>query len=233
MLPNSIKAQSDTLLITSQSLGHDIRVVVHDMTPEVADKPIVYFTDGEKMIEKGALTQLGQLTQSRRIAPAYYVFVSTIDPATQADRRNDYFFCNPKYLTFFEEELLPTVEASFGRTFGAQDRSLVGVSFGGLNAAYFSAHSSQFQHYGLLSPITYPCPSVMQDLAFSKNEALRIFLSTGQQDAEQYLRPLEQMYTSNDYQVRVRYTDGGHDFENWNAQLEEVLNFFQTTAQTE
>ena len=77
----------------------------------------------------------------------------------------------------------------------------MGLSFEGLNAAYFSAHSSLFEEYVLLSPITYPCSDVIQDILFLDKESLSIFLSTGQLDAEKYVQALKSIYESKGYQM--------------------------------
>ena len=109
--------------------------------------------------------------------------------------------------------------------FSPFDRSLVGISFGGLNAAYFSVHSTQFQNFGLLSPVTYPCPNLGEQVAFSQREDIRIFISSGQNDAEQYVKQLTPLYQSKEYEVQIVATQGGHDFPNWNAQLKDLLHF--------
>ncbi len=114
-----------------------------------------------------------------------------------------------------------------GKSFTPYERLLVGISFGGLNAAYFSAKSvNLFQNFALLSPVTYPRPAVLQDIVFSQNRDLRIFLSTGQNDAEKYVAPLKSMYSGKGYTIKLLHTDGGHDFENWNSQLKQLINFF-------
>ncbi len=54
---------------------------------------------------------------------------------------------------------------------------------------------------------------------------MNIFISTGKNDAENYVVPLTQLYKSKDYHIENLKTEGAHDFENWNSQLEQVLNF--------
>lgn len=221
----TLHAQMDTFLVRSTALDTEIQVFTYDINPENPDKPIIYCTDGKKMLDNGILAELQQLTQKGKITEAFYVFVSTIDPVTEIDHRNDYFFSNPSYLQFFEEELLPLVESRWKQSFTPKDRALVGISFGGLNGAYFSAQSKVFQQYALLSPVTYPRPSINQDIVFSENKSLRIFLSTGKLDAEKYVNILQQLYQGKSYEVEVLTTAGGHDFDNWNGQWRQVLNF--------
>ncbi len=150
--PKNIQTQFH---INSAILSEKISVTTYGTIQDVEPISIVYITDGEKMIVNGALNKIKQLTSQGKIPDAFYVFVSTIDPETKEDKRNTYFFCNDDYIRFFEEELIPTIESTLSRK--PKNRSLVGLSFGGLNGAYFSGKTALFQNYALLSPITYPC----------------------------------------------------------------------------
>lgn len=222
-----LPAQTDSLLIQSTYLSRAIRVYVVDPTPAVREKPIVYLTDGAKLIEHGSLERIRQLSSDGEIGPAYFVFVSSLDPSDPAiDHRNEDFFCNPDFLQCFEEELIPAVEASLPVAFEAKDRLLVGVSFGGLNAACFAAQSRAFHNYALLSPVCYPRPQVFEAIAFSRNPSLRIFLSTGRHDAEQDVENLAALFRRRGDEVRVHVTTGGHDFANWNEQWTVCLKMF-------
>lgn len=229
-------AQLDSLIIESQNLNQSVKVFTYSFATYDNSKRLVYLTDGEKLIQNGALEEIIRLSNENKIQAATYVFVSTLDVNDPSiDYRNDYFFGNPSYLEFFKSELIPMIEAHlekeekhFNIQFEAQNRVLVGVSFGALNAAYFSAKSDNlFQNYALLSPITYPYKQLLQDIVFSKNENLTIFLSSGTWDAEKYVEELVQIYKTKGHQIQTIQTDGGHDFENWNQQWETVLSSFQ------
>ncbi len=210
-----------TFSLDSKILSEQISVVHYSFSTS-KDIPVIYITDGQKMIDNGALERIKTLTSEEKIPKAEYVFVSTIATETKEDKRNTYFFCNADYIRFFEEELVPRIEGAPSRK--AKNRSLIGISFGGLNAAYFSGKTDLFQNYALLSPITYPCDDALKAIAFSKNKNLNIIISTGKNDAEKYVTPLANLYTSKEYRVKNIITNGAHDFENWNGQLQEVLN---------
>ncbi len=219
------KAQLETTTLQSDSLQREITVSTYTTGDSESSIPIIYFTDGKKMIDSGTISRLQELTDKNEIPKAMYVFVHTIDDTTGNDHRNEYFFCNENYLTFFEKELIPKMESQFPSKIYPKDRTLIGISFGGLNSAYFSAVSQSFKNFGLLSPVTYPRQDLlMKQIAFSKNEALYIFLSTGVNDAERYIQPLKNIYTSKGYHIRTHVTKGGHDFKNWNSQLKEALS---------
>lgn len=183
---------------------------------------IIYFTDGEKWREAGILEEVKKISQSIAL-----VLVSSRDTKKpNIDHRNEEFLGNSNHLDFFEDELIPIVEKQFERGFTEADRVLLGVSFGGLNAAYFSAHSSAFQNYALLSPITYPNPHLLNEIVFSQRTDLNIFLSSGKNDAENYLKSLEAIYQNKGFRVQTYYSQGGHDFNNWRNQLEAIWTFF-------
>ncbi|HAA12898.1 MAG TPA: hypothetical protein DCE41_14875 [Cytophagales bacterium] len=230
LLVNPIAAQIQKRVLYSEALGDSITVQLYDPAPEQNQKPIVYFTDGQKLLDNGSLDTLKALLSHEGIAPAVWVFVSTV--VNGADKRDEYFFCNEHYLTFFEEELIPTVEEALRGNYSVTDRSLVGFSFGGLNAAYFSARSQAFQGYGLLSPVIYPRQEILaKELAFSTQSGLRIFLSTGRQDAEEYVQQLVGYYQGRDHTIREWQTQGGHTFDNWNRQLLPLMQFLHTAEE--
>ena len=223
LFPIYLMGQHLHMILQSASLQKPVEVDLY----LIGDDPqyMVFLTDGKKLLDHEALPTLEKLTERGSIPPAYYVFVSTVHPETGEDHRNEYFFCNEHYLHFFEEELIPTVEEKIKQSFSPKNRSLIGISFGGLNAAYFSAHSPSFKKYGLLSPITYPRKEVFQDITFSTQTDLKIYLSTGKDDAERYVKSLHATYQQKDYKLQVVETEGEHDFQNWNSQWEQLLRF--------
>lgn len=215
--------QLDTLLLHSNILEKSITSFILDYKPKDTAS-IFYLTDGKKMIENEALEIIDSLTNCGAIPKAKYIFVSTIDPQTGEDFRNDYFFCNPNYVHFFEQELIPYIEKG---TKAQTKRHLIGLSFGGLNAAFFAAQSSLFSGYALLSPITYPCTSINEQLIFSIFSGYKVYISTGKKDAESYVEELYPILKLKTDTIKLMHTKGGHDFENWNQQLEAIFNFLK------
>ena len=218
---NLFGQQVDTLLLPAKILAKQTNIFIWDYSNGEATS-VFYFTDGEKLINQGAGEKIDSLTRSGSIPKAKYVFVSTLAPESREDLRNDYFFCNESYVHFFEQELIPAVELS---RISNVDRFLIGISFGALNAAYFAAQTDSFGGYGMLSPITYPCTSLNEKLAFSSFENYKVFLSTGTTDAENYVRDLAPILSIKTNQLRLVTTKGGHDFSNWNQQLGDLINF--------
>ncbi|MEL6306081.1 MAG: alpha/beta hydrolase-fold protein [Bacteroidota bacterium] len=213
------------LVVDSKILNTKTEVQISQLGDAEAIASVVYFTDGEKLLKAGILDKLNALFNQGKIPPTYLVFVSAVDLNDAVDKRNTYFFCNPDYLDFFENELLPKTEKTIGKSFTPLQRGLVGISFGGLNAAWFSAKSTSFTKYAVLSPVTYPCKKVIAEITFSKNEDLKVFISTGKNDAEHYVEPLTNIYEAKGYEIHSEKTQGGHDFDNWAGQLELIFNF--------
>ena len=223
---NSMQSQSksipslETISIKSHVFERPINVLYQSGTTD----QVVYITDGQKMIDNGAWAVIDSLIQENRKLDATYVFISTIDDVSGEDYREEYFFCNSDNKTFLELELLPEIEQIIGKKYTADQRSLVGVSFGALNATYM-LQSDQFLNYGILSPITYPCPDIISKIAFTDISEKRIFFSTGKNDAEAYLQPLR-LFTENKVKdIKVLTTDGAHDFQNWNGQIQMLVPF--------
>lgn len=212
------------LTLTSEELAYDFKVSIKEFG-ESESKPIIYLTDGESFLENELDLFIDSLTEAKLIPSAYYVFVSSVDERSGSNVRNELFFCNDDYLAFFEQKLIPEVENGIGKTFETAQRSLIGISFGGLNAAYFAVKGSSFQNVAMLSPITYPCKELNQSIAFSERKGLNLFLSTGKNDAETYLDEIYRMFQTKNYNLRVLNTEGGHDFDNWKQQFSEVLSF--------
>lgn len=219
-------AQLDSLTISSAAFTRNIKIYLYDSDPLANKEFIVYIPDGKKLMDQGMINRITELTESNAIASAYYVLVSTIDPDSNADYRNEYFFCNAQYHQFFVEELIPKVENKLNQIFTEKERNYVGISFGALNGMYFLTQKPQvFGAYGLLSPITYPCPNIANQLALTNNETLKVVISSGRFDAEHYVGKLLPILKSKQYNLKSIQTKGGHDFDNWNAQWKEVFQF--------
>ncbi|MEO1438170.1 MAG: alpha/beta hydrolase-fold protein, partial [Bacteroidota bacterium] len=182
-------------------------------------------TDGQEFLNRKVDLFLDSLTLSGNVPSAYYVFVGSTNLKSHTNERNKLFFCNADFLNFFENTLIPMVERQIGQTFIPAQRGLLGISFGGLNAAYFAAKGHAFKRFGLLSPITYPCREINQSILFSDRSNLRLFISTGTNDAEQYTQELIPLFQSKGHTVQTLQTPGNHDFENWLEQLPKAIRF--------
>jgi len=51
--------------------------------------------------------------------------------------RQELFLCNPKFIDFFTQELIPTIEKKYPISHNREERTILGVSFGGLAASLY------------------------------------------------------------------------------------------------
>ncbi|MEL7124063.1 MAG: alpha/beta hydrolase-fold protein [Bacteroidota bacterium] len=215
--------QVDTHILYSKQLGDSVQYFTY--TSGDSNEPIsgtIYMLDGKKMIENGLIETIKKVNETSESKAYRYIFVSSI--VNGKDKREDYFSCNPSYVSFFEDELIPLIEKD---TIYEKKRALMGASFGGLCAAYFATKSQAFTHYVLLSPITYLCKDLHTQLAFSKNIGLNIYISSGKNDAERYVRSLVKGLQAQQHTITEVTTERGHDFENWKSQLGQIIEFFK------
>lgn len=213
-----------SITINSEILHRSIDVKYHIGD----DDHIVYFTDGQKMIDNGAWEEIQKLIQEDEIKNSSIVFISTIDKVSGIDYRDEYFFCNAMYTKFLETELIPTIESKMDGQYLSIHRSIVGISFGGLNATWLLT-STSFGGYGILSPITYPCPDILSKIVFSDLSKKHVILSSGKNDAEVYMQPISNLLKPRCKRLKTINTNGGHDFENWIGQIHEVFDFLLST----
>ena len=218
--------------IRSEILGYKLQYRVylppgHD--PDVA-VPTLYVTDGQWYIERGELpVLLDRLIGQAAIDPVAAVFVDNRDPDNLKDnRRNQQFFCNERYAAFFENELIPRIDRRYGTSTERIDRTILGLSFGGLNSACFAlqAHES-FGGVAMQSPAMHPVPDLHRRFERRERLPLRIFLSTGtRRDNEESARRLHRILKGKCYDLRYVEVDEGHDWRNWKPLLDDVLTFF-------
>lgn len=214
----------DTLIIESTFLSSKQKIITYNFDSLLY--PTIYFLDGEKFLHQGLLDTLKKLTLTKKIVPANYIFISTIDPETKTDHRNDYFFCTSEYYSFIQQEVIPSVEKN-SPLISSTDRLIIGASFGGLEVAHISTYTENpFSNFALLSPVTYPCNTISKEIVLSKHKHFKLYISTGKNDAENYISPLVTLYNSKNCDIQRKETNGAHDFNNWINQIEALSIFF-------
>ena len=222
---------SENKLIESKVLGYPLQYRVY--VPEGAEDkrlPVLFVTDGQWYIEPGGLPQvLDELAEEGSIEPALVVFVDSRDPKNpKQNRRNSQFFCNGDYADFFTDELIPSIDAQFATTARREDRVVLGMSFGGLNAACFGLLANDtFGGIAMQSPATHPVPQLHVTWRDMPKADLRIFLSTGtNRDNEASTRGLHRILEDKGYDMEYIEVDEGHNWRNWKPLLDDVALFF-------
>lgn len=221
--------------ISSESLGYNLQYRVY--VPEVAgpanNLPVLYITDGPDYVRQGRMQQvLDDLIDSGEIEPIVAVFVDARDPDNLRDnRRNSQFMCNRKYLDFYVKELIPLVEKSWpvGRT--RDHRGILGMSYGGTNAACFGLMGyATFTDIGMHSPANHPVEQLLPAYEQMPLLPLKIFLSTGRlNDNTQANRRFRRVLEEKGYPVKYVETREGHSWNNWRPLIDDVLLYFYGT----
>ena len=227
---------SDNIRIFSDSLGYDLQYRVYE--PEGmrrnSELPALYITDGQWYISRGELPALldGEIAAGN-IEPVLVVFVDSRNPDNlQQNRRNQQFFCNPRYVDFFTDELLPTIDKEFPSSAMLDDRVILGLSFGGRNSACFGLMAyDSFAGIAMQSPAN---SEMMEELRFQymaqEKLPLKFFMSVGTvNDNTQAGRQFMETLKFQGYDLTYREVNEGHDWDNWEPLLDDVLyTFFPT-----
>jgi enterochelin esterase-like enzyme len=227
---------SDNIRIFSDSLGYDLQYRVYE--PEGmrrnSELPALYITDGQWYISRGELPALldGEIAAGN-IEPVLVVFVDSRNPDNlQQNRRNQQFFCNPRYVDFFTDELLPTIDKEFPSSAMRDDRVILGLSFGGRNSACFGLMAyDSFAGIAMQSPAN---SEMMDELRFQymaqEKLPLKFFMSVGTvNDNTQAGRQFMETLKFQGYDLTYCEVNEGHDWDNWAPLLDDVLyTFFPT-----
>lgn len=230
---------SEDLRITSDALGYDVqyRVYAPEGVESAEDLPVLFLTDGPGYIRRGKAPRvLDRLIESEKIELVVAVFVDSRDPDNlKVNRRNREFFCNPDYLRFYKEELIPAIEQDYPIGKGRESRSVLGLSFGGLNAACFGLLGYEtFSGVGMHSPANYPVKNLVPAYEHAPKLPLRMFLSTGSpNDNTAANRKFRNVLRDKGYDIKYVETDAGHHWGNWRSLIDDVLLYFYGEAARE
>lgn len=224
---------SDDIRIFSDALGYDLqyRVYLPEGVSTDAQLPTLYITDGQWYISRGELPQLLDAEiAAGNIEPVLVVFVDSRNPdKLQQNRRNQQFFCNQRYVDFFTDELLPTIDDAYPTSASRADRVILGLSFGGRNSACFGLMAYEsFAGIAMQSPANSEMVDELRFQYMAQDRLpLKIFLSVGTvndntQAGQQFMETLK----FQEYDMTYREVNEGHDWDNWGPLLDDVLYTF-------
>lgn len=223
---------SPDIRISSVAMGYDIQYRVY--LPEVIESderlPVIFITDGPVYIRQGRVPAvLDRLIASKRIRPVIAVFVDSRNPDKLSEnRRNDEFFCNRYYLAFYIYDLIPAIEKAYPVQRNREGRTILGVSFGGLNAACFGLLGfDTFSGIAMQSPANHPVDNLLPAYENEPRRPLKIFLSTGSsRDNTAANRKFRRILQEKGYEMKFIQTSKGHSWENWRPLIDDVLLYF-------
>ena len=223
---------TDDIRIESRVLGYALqyRVYVPDV-PAGRTLPALYVTDGSLYLEQGRMQELlDEMIAAGRIEPLLVVFVDARDPDhPRTNRRNDQLICKLDYARFFATELVPTIDATYPTRREPGSRTVLGLSFGGLNAACFGLSiPGVFANLAMQSPASSEMLDVVGE-QYRKDERLRLrmFLSIGtRNDNTDAGRRFRRILEDKGYEVTFSEVQYGHNWSNWKPLLPAVLETF-------
>ena len=233
--PHANGSITDDIRITSDVLGYDLqyRVYLPDGYGSPGDYPVLFLTDGHNYIRRGLMPSiLDDLISSGKIEPVIAVFVDPRDPDNlESNRRRTQFLCNVDYLEFYIDELIPAVEEDFPVKSDRDGRTIMGLSFGGTNAACFGVLGyGSFSGIAMQSPANHPVPNLLPVYKEIPMLPLRVFLSTGTPDDNtQANRRFRTLLKDKVYDMEYIEVREGHNWENWGPLIDDVLLYFYGT----
>jgi enterochelin esterase-like enzyme len=226
-------ALSDNQRIFSQHLGYELQYRLYKPAGISADDqlPSLYVTDGAAYLAHGNFKAiLDTAIESGVIEPIVVVFLDTRNPdKPEEDRRHSQFMCNTRFAEFFAGELVPTISSEQPVSLLRENRVILGVSFGGLNAACFGLMLSElFSGIAMQSPASGDHLEIVRDL-YEERETLplKMFLSVGSRNdntgaVKRFKRTLE----NKGYDLTFIKVTGEHNWKNWTPLLDDVLVTF-------
>ncbi len=215
---------------TSTNLGYDVNYRVY--TPAGYDQaaltnlPVVYITDGHEFAADhlgSVVVTLDNLINSHDLRPTIAVFIDPRDPNTGTNKRASEYTGNINFANFVADELTAQVDAGFRTDPTAPGRTILGTSLGGVNSAYFGlTRPDAFQNIAPLSPSNFT--SIYNQFASaSLQDDLDFFITHGTIGDGSGGPNLNNILSSNGYNVTRTTASEGHSWGNWRAQIKDIL----------
>ncbi|MBL4838094.1 MAG: esterase family protein [Kordiimonadaceae bacterium] len=223
---------SENIRIESKHLGYALQYRVY--TPagytNSSKLPTIYMTDGQGYISRGRMPYvLDTQIKKGAIKPVIDIFVDPRDPDNlRKNRRNEQFFCNNAYAEFFRTELIPAVSMAYKVSTNRDDRVILGLSFGGLNAACFGMNANDvFKGIAIQSPALHPVPNLHKAYKENTKRPIKIFFSLGSIDDNTAAgRRFKRTLKNKNYELFYKEVAHGHNWTNWQPLLDDVLIYF-------
>lgn len=226
--------------LKSDSLGNERLIWIQPPLPHLPPSPhCVIFLDGEIYRDRvGAGDVIASMQASGSIANPAIVYVSMANPEARWIESP----CYPPFATFLAEELLPLLATELPTGGAAVTRTLVGLSYSGLAAAY-----AAFSQPGLFHQVISQSGSfwsqdawlVRQVRLLKKPLPTRFFLSVGDRETQSKvrhradllqtisqidsIRQLRDALMLTGHEVKYVEMEGFHEFMTWRRALPPAL----------
>ncbi len=228
-IPPLEKSEISKHRISSKILGYDLQYWVHLPAGYSSETkyPTLYVTDGLWYKNQGEMPEIAdKLMKEKKIESIITIYVDAFDPDNSGkNRRNSQFLCNPNYVKFYQEELIPEIDDQYSTQVSQSTRGMLGLSFGGLNSMYFGIHAHDvFGKIGIQSPAPHPCPDIYSEYSKREKLPIDIYLSTGTvNDKKEATRKLKNILDEKGYNFEYKEVPQGHNWRNWKPLLDDVL----------
>ncbi len=206
--------------------------------------PLMILLDGQSYFYTGSL----QLTLDNLIAdgsiPPLVVLGINAGVKEGQNQRNVEFTCNPKFMEFLDEELLPWFTSKYNVSADPDQRVIAGSSFGGLFATYFA-----FNHPETVSHVLSQSGSfhwgrqedevqfewLVREFAFGDKRPITIYMVAGVLEGEYSWadpefphqivshRHFKTILDMKGYDVTYHEYGGGHEMLSWRGGIAEGL----------
>ncbi len=230
----------------STTLGYSHQIFTY-LPPDYDSEnsyPLMILFDGGSYFSNGSL----QLTLENLIAdgsiPPLVVLGINAGIKEGQNQRNVEFTCNPNFMEFLDEELLPWFTSKYNVSADPDHRVIAGSSFGGLFATYFA-----FNHPETVSHVLSQSGSfhwgrqedeiqfewLIRQFAFADKKPITIFMEVGVLEGEYSWadpefphaivshRHFKTVLDMKGYDVKYQEYAGGHEMLSWRGGIAEGL----------
>ncbi len=228
---------SANILINSSNLGYSCQYRVY--TPagysNLSSLPTIYVTDGQNYLDNNMgkmITVLDNLIADKTIQPVIAIFLDPRDPNNLSnDRRGNEYRNNQHFADYITKELIPVIDANYKTSNSADARAVMGASYGGYNAAYFSvAAKDYFHNIGINSAYLHPNGNynIDSELQAAHLDNMKLYLSYGTFDAngERYFNRLKNIFDAKGKAYDYTIVGDGHTWQNWSRVIGDALEYF-------
>lgn len=236
--PRLPRGRLDTLTVRSRILGrsHPVTVYLPAGAAGAGERmPVIFVTDGGEYLRLASMDiVLDNCIAQGRIRPVIGVFV---DPMTEAGnsatstRMTDYALSSP-FLEFLAQELRPFIASRYPASRNPRETAILGASLGGLTATF--AGLSRPEVFGL-SAAQSPAYWFLRDSIFTLARKAgrvpcRFYIDAGTlEQATARASAMRGVLSRNGNRVRYAEYPEGHNWANWRARLDDILDFFWGT----
>ncbi|HCW06346.1 MAG TPA: hypothetical protein DGG95_03160 [Cytophagales bacterium] len=219
------------LLINSKIVGYQISYSVY--LPQGYDAlqnlPVIYVTDGYEYLHPrlgNMANVLDNLIAEKKIKPVVAVFIDHREPINRSNnKRMQELAMNSKYLDFFVQELIPTVEKKYHVSTDFTQRAIMGASMGGLTSTYFAfTRPDVFGMAAIQSPSFWTKPQIYQLCNNPATPRMKISMSSGLiNDTSKEGRKMKDILAANSCEYHYREVNEGHSWGNWRNLIDVML----------